>query len=50
MNRRFEIINGKCVIPDGVTEIPEDEFWECQELKEIVIPETVTIIPNAAFF
>jgi len=49
MNRRFEITNGKCVIPDGVTEIPEDEFWECKELKEIVIPETVTIIPSGAF-
>ncbi len=50
MKNRFDIINGKCVVPDGVTEIPEDEFLGCKELKEIVIPETVTIIPNAAFF
>ena len=34
---RFEIIDGRCVIPHGVTEILEEEFADCQELKEIVI-------------
>ena len=46
----FEIINGKCVIPEGVMEIPEDEFIDCNNLREIVIPSTITSIPPAAFF
>ena len=47
---RFEIINGRCVIPNGVTEILEGEFAGCQELREIVIPDTVVSIGFAAFF
>lgn len=47
---RFEIKDGKCVIPYGVTEILEDEFTECKELKEVVIPDTVVKIGRFAFF
>lgn len=38
---RFEIIDGRCVIPNGVTEILDEELSDCRELKEIVIPDTV---------
>lgn len=47
---RFEIIDGRCVIPKGVTEILDEEFSDCRELKEIVIPDTVVSIGFAAFF
>ena len=47
---RFEVIDGKCVIPDGVTEILDDEFRNCEELREVVIPESVTKIGIRAFF
>ena len=46
---RFEVIDGKCVIPDGVTEILEGEFKNCEDLREIVIPESVTTIGSDAF-
>ena len=46
---RFEIIDGRCVIPHGVTEILEEEFADCQELKEVVIPDTVVNIGMCAF-
>lgn len=47
---RFEIKDGKCVIPYGVTEILEGEFAECKQLKEVVIPDTVVSIGIGAFF
>ena len=37
-------------IPDGVTEIENGAFWECETLKSVVIPETVTSIGNGAFY
>lgn len=46
---RFEVIDGKCVIPDGVTEILDSEFKYCEELREIVIPDGVTTIGEGAF-
>ena len=46
--QKFEIIDGVCVIPDGVAEIPSCAFEGCAELTKIVIPETVVKIgPNA---
>jgi len=47
---RFEVIDGKCVIPDGVTEILDSEFKYCEELREIVIPDGVTTIGEYAFY
>lgn len=29
---RFEIIDGQCVIPNGVTEILDEEFSDCRDL------------------
>lgn len=47
-------ISGDLVIPNTlggypVTEIGEGSFWECEGLKEVVIPEGVTAIANSAF-
>lgn len=47
---RFEVIDGKCVIPDGVTEILKEEFEHCKDLREIVIPDGVTVIGESAFY
>lgn len=49
MKTRFEIINGKCVIPYGVTEIDACEFFDCLELREIVFPDSLEVIGNQAF-
>jgi hypothetical protein len=46
---RFEIINGKCVIPQGVTEIADQEFCKVHELREVVIPDSVIRIGEFAF-
>ena len=66
MGRKYDIIDGKCVIPEGVTEIL-DEVWEKSEfddpnvvfnvdsnlvktIREIEIPDTLEKIGSAAFF
>lgn len=49
MNTRFEIINGKCEIPAGISEIEDMAFCDCQELREVVIPEGVKRIGSHAF-
>ena len=66
MGRKYDIIDGKCVIPEGVTEIL-DEVWEGSEsdkqnvvfnvdsylvktIREIEIPDTLEKIGFAAFF
>lgn len=46
---QFEIDNGKCVVPEGVTEIGAFEFKDCQNLKAVVIPKTITRIAFRAF-
>ena len=45
----FEIIDGRCVIPEGVTMIPDHEFRSIHELREVVIPSTVVRIGVSAF-
>lgn len=37
------------IIPEGVTDIKENQFYECSALKNVVIPETVTEIKSFAF-
>lgn len=37
------------IIPKGVTDIKENQFYECSALKNVVIPETVTEIKPFAF-
>lgn len=46
----FEIKNGKGIIPETITEIPDDAFENCEELKSIEIPASVTKIGSSAFF
>ena len=38
--------NGKCVIPEGVTEIEDDAFQGCTNLKEVTIPKSVRVITS----
>ena len=42
-------VDGRFVIPDGVTEIGKYAFGGCSSLKEIVIPDSVTEIGDSAF-
>ena len=45
---RKNIILKKVVIPESVTEIQDMCFWNCTNLREIVIPKTVQIIGDNA--
>ena len=40
----------RVVLPDGLLSIPESLLNNCTNLKEVVIPESVTTIGNHAFF
>ena len=37
------------VIPDGITEIGNDAFWDCEDILSVKIPEGVRIIGDGAF-
>ena len=39
----------KCIIPNSVTYIGIDAFWNCYSLEEITIPNSVISIGNGAF-
>jgi hypothetical protein len=43
-------IGGEVIIPDGVTSIGDDVFYNCNTLTSIIIPEGVTSIGNYAFY
>lgn len=43
------ITDGKCILPDDVTIIPDWEFFGCEELKYIEIPDSVVEIGASAF-
>ena len=52
---KFEIKNGVGIIPRGITEIPDSAFssqeWlDSNELKSVMIPDSVTRIGDCAFF
>ena len=52
---KFEIKDGVGIIPKGLTEIPDSAFssqeWlDSNELKSVMIPDTVTRIGDCAFF
>lgn len=40
---------GEVVIPDGVTEIDDEAFIECESLESVVIPKSVVEIREYAF-
>ena len=40
---------GSLVIPDSVTEIGDNAFYDCTGLTNVVIPSTVTVIGEYAF-
>lgn len=49
MNLKDYIVDGKCVIPYGITEIEDDAFLGCTGLKSIEIPNSVKKIGKDAF-
>ena len=46
---KYEVIDGKGIIPQGATAIEEEAFKERTDLVEMVIPDTVTRIGEQAF-
>ena len=47
--KRFKIINGKCVIPEGIDYIEDYEFYCSDDLREVVFPESLSSIGREAF-
>lgn len=45
----YEVIDGKVIIPDGVTEIGKEAFAGCTNLQSLVIPNSVKVIEEGAF-
>lgn len=48
--RHYEIVNGKCAVPQGVTEIPKEMYWSFLNLEELELPEGLTVIGDQAFY
>ena len=46
----YEVIDGKGIIPDGVTEIGKEAFAGCTNLQSLVIPNSVKVIEEGAFY
>lgn len=47
---KYRIVNGHCIIPEGVTEIEFCAFKDCTKLKSVEIPDSVIKIGDCAFF
>ena len=49
LNRLPEEYDGMFEVPEGVTEIADSAFMDCQSLSAISLPSTLTKIGNYAF-
>lgn len=47
---KFEIKNGTCVIPEGVTRIVHNTFSGCSELTTVVLPLSLKTIGEKSFY
>jgi len=45
----IEIINGNCIVPEGITKINEDCFYNCTNLINIKLPNSLKVIDDYAF-
>ena len=41
--------SGDVIIPDSVTEIGDNAFWDCKSIDSIIVPNSVASIGNSAF-
>ena len=46
---KYTGVGGVVTVPNGVTEIGKEAFYECLGLKKVVLPESITAIGDAAF-
>ena len=46
----FEISDGICSFSKGITEIPDNRFWQFADFEEVELPEGLTRIGNYSFF
>ena len=46
----FEISDGICSFSKGITEIPDNRFWQFADFEEVALPEGLTRIGSHAFF
>ena len=45
-----ELLEGVVVIPNGVTKIPNDAFFRCQNITSVIITDSVISIGDSAFY
>ena len=43
-------VSGVVTVPEGVTVISENAFFECEKITKVCIPDGVTEIPDCAFY
>ena len=46
---KYTIIDGIVTIPEGVTVIAAEEFYECPDLIKVILPSTITEISRVSF-
>ena len=49
-DNEFRVVDGECVFPKGVTEIPDEAFSEEYDIEAVEIPKSVEVIGDGAFF